>query len=229
MKQISILLALVLGLVPVLSGQTKDERTCRIVFPGKPKDAASTSYLFDGQRSLLVTLPGIKFSEVIALPMGEITLRMTGEAIIDPADVPLGAPAIRVPESVKDFYILVSSDPENLTLPLKIEMVAAGDGGLKAGETLWYNMTDHRIQGKLGDASISVEPKEMQVTKDPLPNSGYFSAEFTYKPHGKGDVQRITEQQWWYDAQSRHLGCIVNSGGKLPRIYYFRDFRLPQE
>jgi hypothetical protein len=200
-------------------------RTCRIVFPERPKDAPQAAHLFDGKGSRQVTLPSMNFSEVIALPSGEITLRMTAEETKDPANAPSGAPELRIPEAVKDFYILVTSDPENPTLPLKLQAVTAGDGELKPGETIWSNLTDHRIQAKLGDISLSVEPGGQAVSKDPVPKSGYYKAEFTYQTHGEGDYQKITEQQWWHDAASRHVGFMVNTGGKLPKIYFYRDFR----
>jgi hypothetical protein len=200
-------------------------RTCRIVFPERPNDAPQAAHLFDGKGSHQVTLPSMNLSEVIALPPGEITLRMTAEETKDPAAVPSGAPELRIPEAVKDFYILVSSDPANPTLPLKLKMVTAGDGELKPGETIWSNLTDHRIQAKLGDISLTVESGGQAVSKDPVPKSGYYKAEFTYQIDGEGDYRKITEQQWWHDAASRHVGFMVSNGGMLPKIYFYRDFR----
>lgn len=227
MKPLFISLMLATSLISADSGETKDGRTCRIVFPERPKDAPTAAHLFDGMGSRQATLPSMNFSEVIALPLGEITLLMTAEEIKDPANVPQGAPKMRIPEAVKHFYLLVSSDPANPTLPLKLKMVSAGDGELKPGETLWCNLTDHRIQAKLGDISLLVEPGGQAVSKDPLPKSGYYKAEFTCQPNGVGDFQRITEQQWWHDAGSRHVGFMVNTGGRLPKIFFYRDFRDP--
>lgn len=215
---------LMAAVIPVMA-EPMSGRTCRIVFPERPNDAPQAAHLFDGKGSRQVTLPSMNFSEVIALPSGEITLRMTAEEIKDPANVPAGAPELLIPEGAKDFYILVSSDPANPTLPLKLKMVTTAEGELKPGETLWSNLTDHRIQAKLGDISLSVEPGGLAVSKDPVPQSGYYRAEFTYQPGGEGDFQRVTEQQWWHDAASRHVGFMVNAGGKLPKICFYRDFR----
>lgn len=202
----------------------KAGRTCRIVYPERPDGAPTVAHLFDGKASLPVTLPSMNFSEVIALPPGEVTLLMTAEAVNDPENPPLNAPKLRIPESVRDFYILVTPDPDNAILPVEMRLVDAG-AKLRPGETLWFNLTGHRIAAKLGEGRMTVDPKSLTVSKDPLPASGYYRAEFVYQAEGKGEYRRITEQSWWHDAASRHVGFIVNTGGMLPKIYFFRDFR----
>jgi len=230
MKTLTIMLlsAVALALPALAEPESTVRRTCRIVFPERPNDAPKTAHLFDGKGSQPITLPSMNFSEVVALPSGEITLLMTAEEIKDPENLPLNAPKLRIPESVRDFYILVTADPANPLLPVEMKLVDAG-AKLKPGETLWFNLTDHRIAAKLGEARMTVLGKALTVSKDPLPGSGYYKAEFVFQPGGKGDFQRITEQQWWHDAASRHVGFIVNTGGLLPKIYFFRDFRLPDE
>ena len=200
-------------------------RSCRIVFPERPNDAPKSAYLFDGRKSQQVTLPSMNFSEVIEMPAGELTLLMTPTEITDFKNLPLTAPRLRVPEDVRDFYILVTPDSSNSVLPLRLNLVNVSGGKFKPGETLWFNFTDHRIVAKLEGSNMSVSPKGQTVSKAPIPNSGYYKAEFAYQPQGKGEFQRITEQYWWHDANCRHLGFIVNTGGKLPKLYFYRDFR----
>jgi hypothetical protein len=222
------LLCALAAVFPALSvgAETSGGRNCRIVFPERPNDAPKTAYLFDGQKSLAVTLPSMNFSEVITLPPGELTLLMTAEEIRDPENLPRGAPKLRIAEGIRDFYILVSPDPDNAMLAVKMTLVDAGRK-LKSGETLWFNLTDHLIAAKLGQGRMTVAPKGITISKDPVPKSGYYKAELAYQPNGEGNFQRITEQSWWHDTRSRHLGFIVNTGGMLPRIYFFRDYRAP--
>ena len=229
MKFLIILFAATLGFSHPAGAQTKGKRTCRIVFPERPNDAPKTAYFFDGKQSQPITLPSMNFSEVIALPSGDLTILMTSSPITDPENLPPGAPKLRIPETVRDFYILVTPDPSNSTFPLKMNLVNTGGGKLKAGETLWFNLTDHRIVAKLGESRMSVAPRGSTVSKSPVKNSGYYTAELGYQPKGEGEFQRITEQHWWHDTGSRHVGFAVNTGGKLPRIYFYRDFRLKDE
>ncbi len=203
-------------------------RTCRIVFPERPEGSPKIAYLFDGSKSQGVSLPSMNLSEVIEMPRGELAIAMLASAISDPELLPPQAPVLKIPEGVKDFYIIITPDPENKTLPIKMNLVDTGGGKLKAGETLWYNFTGHRIAAKLGSAQMTVDPQGRTISKDPMPASGYYVAQFAFQANGKGAYAPITEQSWWHDANSKHLGFIYNTGGKLPKIYFFRDFRDPE-
>jgi len=203
-------------------------RSCRLVFPERPQGAPKVAYLFDGSKSQSVTLPSMNLSEVIELPSGNLTIAMLASAISDPEMLPPQAPLLKIPETVTEFYIIITPDPENKALPIKMNLVDTGTGKLKPGETLWYNFTEHRIAAKLGSAQMTVNPQSRTISKDPILTSGYYVAQFAYQAEGKGDFAPITEQSWWHDHKSRHIGFIYNSGGKLPKIYFFRDFRDPE-
>lgn len=150
---------------------------------------------------------------------------MTSDELTDTENSPQNAPRLKVAEGIRDFYIHVTPDPENPLLPLRMNLVDVGNGKLTPGETLWFNLTNYEIVAKLEGSEITIPSEGQAVSRAPLPNSGYYSAEFTYQPVGNGDFQRITEQQWWHDARSKHVGFIVDSGGRLPKIYFYRDFR----
>lgn len=203
-------------------------RSCRLVFPERPEGAPKIAYLFDGSKSQSVSLPSMNLSEVIELPSGDLAIAMLTSAISDPELLPPQAPVLKIPEGVMEFYIIITPDPENKVLPIKMNLVDTGGGKLKPGETLWYNFTGHRIVAKLGSAKMTVDPQGRTISKDPVPASGYYVAQFAYQADGKGEFAPITEQSWWHDSKSRHLGFMYNSGGKLPKIYFFRDFRDPE-
>lgn len=185
------------------------------------------AYLFDGKDSHRSTLPSNNLSPVMALPTGELTLAMAPDEVGEPGALPPDAPQLKIPESATDFYILVTPDPGNPVLPVKMELVDPGGGGLKPGETLWFNRTDHQIVAKLGDAELLVKPQARAISTKPAPENGYYKAEFEYRVNGEGPLAPITEQSWWHDAGSRHLGFIVGTGNRLPKIYFYRDFRSP--
>lgn len=212
----------------MLSNSLDAKRTCRIISPERPNNAPKTAYLFDGTKSKRVALPSMNFSEVIELPAGELTLILSPRDISDPEVIPPNVARLTLSKDVTDFYILISPDPENKDFPIKMNLVDASGGKLKSGETLWYNLTEHRILAKLGNTKMSVSPKGRTISKNPAKASGYYRAEFIYQVKGKGKPARITEQSWWHDAESKHLGFILSSGGRLPKIYFFRDFRLKE-
>ncbi|QTN31102.1 hypothetical protein HZ994_01760 [Akkermansiaceae bacterium] len=167
----------------------------------------------------------MSFSEVVELPAGDIVVKMLPSEAKMPEDLPHGAPELKVPENIDDFYILVSEDKSNKCLPLALKLIDAGEGKLKPGETLWINLTEHRIEADLEGARMTIAPEGQTVSKAPLPDSGYYRAEFSYQLNGEGELQRMTEQSWWHDAKSRHLGFIQDTGGKHPKVYFYRDFR----
>jgi hypothetical protein len=202
-------------------------RTCRIVFPERPKDAPKSAFLYDGTRNIAVTLPSMTLSEVIELPAGEINIALVSKEISEPETLPPAAPRLKIPEALQDFYIIILPDPNNRELPVRMNLVDTGEGKLKAGETLWFNFTEHKIVGKLGEARMSIDPRGKTITASPVNKNGYYAARFAYQPGGQGEPAPITEQSWWHDDQTRYLGFIANSGGKLPKIYFFRDFRSP--
>ncbi len=203
-------------------------RSCRLVFPERPQAAPKIAYLFDGSKSQSVSLPSMNLSEVVELPSGELTIAMTTSSVSDPEFLSPQAPVLKIPETVREFYIVITPDPDNKHIPVKMNLVDTGGGKLKAGETLWYNFTEHRIAAKLGRADMKVDPMGRTISKDPAPASGYYIARFVYQAEGKGPFAPITEQSWWHDSKSRHLGFMYNSGGKLPKIYFYRDFRDPE-
>lgn len=225
MKTFLILITAAISLVHLADAQSAGKRVCRIVYPERPNDAPKVAYFFDGKENHSVTLPSMNFSDLITLPSGDLTLVMTPTEITDPETIPQNIPMLRIAEDITDFYILVTPDASNPTLPVRMNLVNMSDGKLKPGETLWFNLTEHRIVARLGEDRMSVTSKSQTVSKSPRSGSGYYRAEIGYQPQSEGPLQRITEQQWWHDEKSRHVGFIVNTGGKLPKIYYYRDFR----
>jgi hypothetical protein len=218
-----------LSYLPCLSAPKEKERTCRIIFLQRPVDAPREVHLFDGEASRKVALPGMNFSEVVKLPPGNISLGMTPDAVAAPEDFPKDAPTARIPEGITDFYLIVVSDPENKILPVRMLPVDAGDQQLKAGQTLWINLTTDAIAGKLGNETLRVPPGKRVVGKAPMSASGYYKAAFAYQPGGEGEYLPIMKKSWWFDANSKSLGFIIASGGRLPRIFTFRDRRIPEK
>ena len=225
MKFLIIATVAAVGFVLPSKAAPEGRRICRIIFPER-ENGPQRAYLFDGRGSREVPLPSMNFSEVISLPAGDLNVAMTPSPVSDPELMPPGAPRLTIPSNARDFYILVTHDPSNSTLPVKMNLVIAEGGKLKPGETLWFNLTEHRVAAKLGASKMLVDPHNTAVSQGPISQSGYYRAEFAFQEKGAGSLQRMTEQQWWHDVESRHLGFILNTGGKLPKIFFYRDFRI---
>lgn len=176
----------------------------------------------------------MNLSPVYKLAQGANRLKLLSAKAEDPEGVSPDAPSLEIPEDHTDLVLLVLSDPDNRIAPVRMEAVNLSDENFKIGRTLWMNRTDKAIEAKLGNQTLSLGPVSSKIVDAPLSDkgvatSGYYVATFTYQAEPDGAFEPITEQQWWHDANSRHLGFITNSGGRLPKIFYFRDFRVPAE
>jgi len=226
LKKYLLLLFIFSSITSVFAQDSKTSgRTCRLVYPEKPSDSPSFVYLFDGRENQRVYLPAFNFSDVVKLKSGDITLVIAPVPITDPENIPPAYTRLTLPEEIENFYIFLSPDKNNTVLPLKMNLIHLDDDNFKIGQTLWCNFTKHHIAAKLGEIKLSVAARKTTIAKGPLPESGYYVAQFIFQANSTGEFRRITEQQWWFDANSRHVGFIADRGGRLPRIYFFRDFR----
>lgn len=206
------------------------KRSCRIIFPNKPADAPQEAYLYDGEASHKVLLPSRNFSQVVelpsgALPDGKLTIGLSPTEVNEPEEFPIGAPRVTLPATATDVYLLLASDPSSNVLPVRILPLNVDDSKLKPGETLWINLTKHKIAAKLGESQFFIEPMKQTVGPPPLDESGYYKAQFIYQREGKGDFLPIMRKSWWFDATSKNLGFVISSQGRLPKIFTFRDRR----
>ena len=203
-------------------------RTCRVVFPERPRDAPKSGFIFDGKTSHAVNLPSMNLSEVIELPEDNLTIALTPRQVTDPNGLAASTPMLKIPEGVRDFYIIISPDPNHGDFPVKMNLVETGGGKLNPGQTLWFNMTGHKIVAKMGEEVVTVEPKGRKISDGPMPQNGYYLARIAYHANGNGPLAPITEQKWWHDTKSRQLGFIVSTGGKLPKLYCYYDVRTTE-
>lgn len=201
------------------------EKSCRLIYLHKPANAPDEAYLFDGKVSHKVTLPAMNFSQVVKLPGGKLTLGMTPKEVSDPKNFPASAPTIHIAENVSYFYLIVTSDPANKVLPVKMLPIDTSSNKLSNGQTLWLNFSSQRIVGKLGEQPLEIPAGSRKVTDAPIKNSGYFKAQFAYIPKGGKDFLPIMSKSWWHDQNSKYLGFIIDTEERLPRVYTFRDYR----
>jgi hypothetical protein len=87
--------------------------------------------------SLLVPLTLVAVGELSLLP----------EPVQGPDRIPPGAPQVKVPENVADFHLPVTSDPADGVAPVRMRIIDAGEGTLKAGRMLWSNSARNLVEG----------------------------------------------------------------------------------
>lgn len=201
-------------------------RTCRILFLGAPADAPRSLQLFDGTSAQPVELPRMNFSPVYELASGDITLRLLDKAPEKPEDIPAGSPKIVIRESVADFYLLVSTDAENKTLPVSMQVIDADSKGFRKGQLLWFNLTANRIGGKLGSEKLALEPNSKAISPAPAKGSEDYPVDIYYQLPGKDEVWPLCETKWLHNPSARIVMFVLpEAGSRVPRIMSFTDFR----
>lgn len=210
----------------LILGQTASARTCRIVFLDRPTDAPNTLHLFDGTTSQEVALPGMNLSPVYNLPSGIINLRLLPAKVEDPKTVSPDAPSIEISEDYTDFFLIVSSNPDNKIAPVSIKAFSPNNNAFKLGQMLWINLTDKTITGEIGEQSLSLNAESSAIVEAPRNDIGDYPIILNYLIEGKGDPYAICETRWQHNPASRAVVIVSsNKGRKAPRVSSFSDFR----
>lgn len=231
-----VFLLAILILCPAAGAAEKSGRTCRILFLSAPDDAPEKLHLFDGLCTREVELTRMGFSPVYQIRDGDITLAMLSAPVKAPAKadsppvIPPDAPKAALPAAIRDFYLLVTSDPANKTAPVKLKVIDADPGQFPRGHMLWFNLTDCRIGGVLGSRKLLVEPNARVVSPPPAPKMEDYHVNIHFIPPGKTEPEPLCETNWSHDPRSRGVFFILKpAGGLIPRIMGFPDFRETSE
>ena len=222
------LLTTLLLLLPIAaSAQNRSAKhTCRILFFDAPSDAPNTLYLFDGKDTREVELSRMNFSPVYELPAGQLNLRLLADPPEDPRTIPAGAPAVMVPETVVDFYLLISSDPDNGVVPVRMQVIDASFDKAKPGQMMWFNLTPNTIGGNVGDRRLVVRPKSSTVLDAPIPSAGEYPIQLFFQIPDDERMHPLTSTSWGHDPRTRNI-IFINAApnSRTPRVRGFTDFR----
>ena len=206
------------------AASAKDTRTCRIVFLNAPDDAPKSLYLFDGKKSREVELPNFNFSPVYQLPSGELHLRLLPTKVSDPKQVSADAPNVSVPEATTDFYIIVSSDPDNEVTPVKMEILDATK--LKNGQLLWSNLTPNTLDGQLGTEKLDLAPNSTLVLNPPATKDDEYMVNISFRIPNDERLRPLCETKWRQVSGGRSIFFVVQKeGARIPRIMGLSDQR----
>lgn len=218
------LLCVLILFTTLIAAHAKGGRTCRIIFINAPGNAPQRLHLFDGKTSQEVELPSINFSPVYQLPGSALTLRMLPSAETDPKQISPDAPSAAVAESVTDFYLLVSSDPANLVVPVRFEVIDATK--FTKGQMLWRNLTPNTIDGQIGTEKLVLAGNSQAILNPPAAKSEDYKVTISYRRPGLERLEPLCETQWGHDAQGRSVYFVVSTEGeRTPRVMGLRDQR----
>lgn len=217
-------------LIPTLAfAQSKGSRTCRILFLGAPDNAPEKLHLFDGKGSQEVELPQMNLSPIYQLPAGPLELRILAAAPAKPEEASPDAPKALVAEAVTDFYLIVSSDPANKIVPVKLQVIDADSSKFKRGEMLWFNLTPNSIGGQLGTEQLAMAANSRVIVKSPASKNEDYNVNLSFRMPGNERLYPLCETKWLHDTRSRKLFFVVaQAGNRTPRVMGFPDYRTAE-
>jgi hypothetical protein len=224
-----ILLFLPLAFTSILAAQAS-ERTCRILFPNASQQPAGKYYLFDGQSCQEVILPRLSFSPVYKLRAGDAKIWLLTSPINEPEQIPPGSPELKVDAVIRDFYMFISTDPDNRVLPLRMRAVNANYDQIRLGEMLWFNLTAKHLAGTIGSSSLKLAPNASALVRQPKTAAGDYPVEIYFRVPNDERTHPLIESQWHHDPRSRSVVFVYDEGRRrAPRIMAFSDFRMTEK
>jgi hypothetical protein len=226
-----IFLSLFLLLPAVLTAKpTSAKRTCRLLFLNPPPGAPAEVFLFDGTKSQKVELPSMNLSDVYAVPASATSLRLLAAPVDKAENIPADAPAAAIAETIADFYLIVTADPTNKTLPLRMQVIDAGGGKFGNGRMMWFNLTANRIGGLLGTQKLDVAPNSRAILEPPTNEAEDFAVQLFYALPGDPKPYPICRTKWVHDPRSRMLMFVYGgTNATAPQVVGFKDFRIAEK
>lgn len=220
---------LAVALLGLAGGDLRAEdagRSCRILFLNPPKDAPKSLQLFDGTSCQEVHLPGMNLSPAYRIAAGTKTLHLLADTLEDAAALPPGAPSVDLPAGGGDFYLILTSDPQNAIVPVAARALHPVPD-LRKGQLFWINLTEMTIEGTLGEEELKLEPSGTQILDAPTKKRGAYPVALAYPTPGDDTPARsMSQTQWLHDPESRQLVVVfLNEETDAPRAIAFPDFR----
>jgi hypothetical protein len=236
MRILILALLALLALLPLsaVAQQKAPPRTCRVLFLARPADAPKSLFLFDGTTIQEVELGSMSFSPVYEVAAASTALALLSEPPPAapaatgnrPPTIPAGAPTAALKESVRDFYLIVTSDPENKVAPVRMQVINANTDGFKNGQMMWYNLTENLVGGIVGAQKLRIKPNSREILDAPASGDTDYHVNIHYVPVGKQHTEPLCETRWIHDPRSRSVFFILTESGRIaPRIIGIPDFR----
>jgi hypothetical protein len=209
------------------AAQPPSKRSCRVLFLAEAGSVPQKIQLHDGTVSREVDLPTMNLSKPYSLPGGPLVLRLTQNPSVEPADIDPASPKISLAESLGDFYLLVTKDPSNAVLPLKMQVIDSDASKFKMGQMLWYNLTANQVGGLVGSEKLAMEPNSKVTLNPPASSNVDYNVNLSYRRPGDERLHPLFETKWQHDTRSKVLVFVINeAGSRMPRVMGFPDYPI---
>ncbi len=228
MRSLILLLAFLPVAVFAQDTKSKSHRTCRVLVLGERGSVPETLYLYDGAKAQQIELPRLNLSQPYAMPAGALNLKVLAAPPAEGKPVDPAAPAAAVGENIGAFYLLLTADPANKAVPVRMQIIDASTERFKPGQMLWYNLTAVDVSGQVGKQQLAVKARSKVLLDPPAAGAQDYNVNLVYKHPTDGKNYPIFETHWIHDPAARTvLFVAAEEGSPIPRVMSFRDDPVP--
>ena len=198
------LIALLLSCVLMVSADA--ERVARIMYYGASPDAPEKAFVYQkGKEPQEVVLERDNFSESFELASGPLRLMFLPSEV--PKDAPdlKKAPFLKIPESWSKVLILVTEDPENPVMPIRLQSINANDNKFGPGDLYFVNFSDINIFGYVGKKELRLKPESVSVITSPLKKRGDYQVQLDSAKEDLKSRRWLLRQTWRHQPNVRRV------------------------
>jgi len=151
---------------------------------------------------------------------------MVSKPVANPKKLPENAPNVVIPANMRDFYLLVSSNPKNTVAPVHMQVINANSNRFRNGQILWLNISPHLVKGTVGSQKLRLPPRSRRIMKSPARKRENYPVDLSFMITGDKRIHPLCETSWLHDPRSRMIAFVFSEKGRrTPRVLAFPDFR----
>lgn len=219
MKSTSILF---FSLVALLNTTILSARTAKILYFQAPKEAPENVFIYqNNQNPFKQNLPKNNFSSAIKLVEGDLDLQFLPSFLLEDEAFPENAPSVKIPAEWNKILILVSNDPTNALLPVKLRIINASKELVGNGDLIFLNLSTDTIKGTVGDKELELKPDTTEIIKDPIePEAKQYMVELD-RLDAEKELSLTFIRQLWRRSNSQSLLMLIYNHPVSKRISYY--------
>ena len=199
-------------------------RQVRAVYFSGPGGALSTAHIVGESVELELELPQRNLSPAVDIPSGDLQLVALPEPLAADAEIPEGAPQIRIPASWQRCILIFLGDPDNPVFPARVIPVNGAGEGFSKGSTYVYNLSNYTVGGKFGEKRLVVKPGQNGSFGAPIQEFGSYAVAIDFIAEGDSTPTALFRSYWQHDPEARQILFVVPQiGQKRPRIWSVFD------
>ena len=191
---------------------------------GERGSVPSKLYLYDGKTAREIEQPRMNLSKAYDMPAGALSLKMLLAPPVEGQPVDPAAPGAAVAENVGAFYLLLTADPANKAVPVRMQVIDASVEHFKPGQMLWYNLTAVDIGGQVGKQQVMVKARSKLISDPPATAREDYNVNLSYRTSATAPLYPVCETKWIHDPAARTVLFIMpEAGTPVPRVMAFPD------